>query len=486
MSKAQQKPEKFNNLINGQWIESEDYATNVNPSNTQDVIGLYARATEADCQSAIQAASDALHDWSHYGPEQKQAILNKIGDELIERKEEIGTILSREEGKPIAEGMGEVARSGQFFHYYAAECLRQMGELAESVRPGVEVEVRREPVGVIGVITPWNFPIAIAAWKIAPALAYGNTVVLKPADKTPASAWLLADIFHRSGLPAGVVNLVMGRGSVIGNAISTSSNIDAISFTGSVPVGRQIARNAIDNMVKVQLEMGSKNALVVLADADLELAVQCAVNGAFFGSGQKCTASSRLIVEASIHDEFVSRMKTAIEQLKVGNGQDQGTQIGPVVDEQQYNTALKYIDMAHDCGAELVVGGSALSMETEGYYIAPTLFTNTTNDMPINREEMFAPIACVIKADDYDHALALCNDTEFGLTAGIITQSLKYATHFKQHAQSGCVMVNLPTAGTDYHVPFGGRKNSSFGPREQGQYAKEFYSIVKTSYVKAY
>ena len=354
-----------------------------------------------------------------------------------------------------------------------------------SVRPGVDIDVTREPLGVIGIITPWNFPVAVAAWKVAPALAFGNCVILKPAELVPASAWAFAEIVSRSGLPAGTFNLLMGSGRVIGEAMAKSPDIDAISFTGSVAVGRRIARNAVENMTRVQLEMGSKNALVVLNDADLDTAVQCAINGAYFGTGQKCTASSRLIVEAGIHDSFVERMTAAIDALVVGNALDSTTQIGPVVDERQFQQNMHYIELAKEEGATLVIGGDALDLDTDGYFMRPALFKNTDNSMRVNREEIFGPIACVIKVADYDEALATSNDSEFGLTSGIVTTSLKHATHFQRHSESGCVMVNLPTAGTDYHVPFGGRKSSSYGPREQGQYAKEFYTTVKTSYVCA-
>jgi len=478
--------EQFDNYIDSEWRGSQHYVTNVSPSDLSDVIGDYAQASLDDLGVAIQAAIDSQTAWANIGLEARKAVLDFIGNELIERSDEIGRVLAREEGKTLAEGIGEVYRSGQFFQYYGAETLRLMGQVADSVRPGVDVEVRREPVGVIGIITPWNFPVAVAAWKIAPALAYGNSVVFKPAESTPASAWMLAEIISRSGLPKGVFNLLMGEGGVIGEAMSQSPDIQALSFTGSVPVGRRIAQNVVANMGKVQLEMGSKNALLILNDADLETAVQCAINGAFFGTGQKCTASSRLIVEAGIYQEFESALISAINNLKVGNPLAEGTQIGSLASKEQFDKVMAYIEEANKDGARLLVGGKALQAEVEGYYIEPTLFGDTDNSMKINREEVFGPVACLIKAKDYEHGLALVNDTDFGLTSGIITESLARSAHFKRHAKSGCVMVNLPTAGTDYHVPFGGRKASSYGSREQGKYAEEFYTVVKTNYSKPY
>jgi aldehyde dehydrogenase (NAD+) len=474
------------NYINGEWKEGYDTIENINPSDVSDVVGFYAKANSSDCEAAIHAASTAFSDWSQSALEQRKAVLDKIGAELITRSSEIGEILAREEGKTLAEGIGEVARSGQFFQYYGAEVLRLMGENTASVRPGVDVEVHREPLGVIGIVTPWNFPMAVASWKVAPAIAYGNCVVLKPAELVPGSAWILADIISRSGLPDGVFNLVMGSGREVGETLCTSSDIQAVTFTGSVEVGRHIARNAIENMARVQLEMGSKNALVVLNDADIDTAVQCAVSGAFFGTGQKCTASSRIIVESGIHDKFVSKMTDAMANLVVGNALTPGAHIGAVVDERQLKQNLDYIEIAKSEGAELVMGGERLSLQTEGFFMSPALFINTNNQMQINREEVFGPIACVIKVDNYEQALEVSNDSDFGLTSGIITESLKYASHFKRNSKSGCVMVNLPTAGTDYHVPFGGRKASSYGPREQGQYARDFYTIIKTNYSKPY
>ena len=362
--------------------------------------------------------------------------------------------------------------------------LRQIGDRADSVRAGVEVDVRREPVGVIGIISPWNFPLAIPAWKIAPALAYGNCVVFKPADLVPGSAWALADIISRSGLPAGVFNLVMGRGSEVGAQILAAEDVDAITFTGSVPTGRNIASQAVQRMAKVQLEMGGKNPLVILDDADLATAVGAAINSAFFATGQRCTAASRLVVTEGIHDRFVEAMCEATKALRVGHAFAADTQLGTAVDATQLEQNQSYLDVGRNEGAQLLCGGEILNRETPGHYMAPALFTEADNTMRISREEIFGPITSVIRVRDYDAALAVANDTEFGLTSGIVTSSLKYASDFKNNAVAGVVMVNLPTAGTDYHVPFGGREASSYGPREQGAYAREFYTIVKTTYTK--
>ena len=468
--------------ISGQWIQSDDLNLNHNPSDLDDQVGAYARANREQVKQAIAAARAAFPGWSGSRPETRLEILDAIGAELIDRKEELGRLLSREEGKPLAEGIGETARAGQFFRYFAAEALRQIGDFADSVRPGVEVEVRREALGVVGIITPWNFPTAIPAWKIAPALGYGNCVVFKPAELVPASAWALAEIISRSGLPEGVFNLVMGRGREVGETIIDSPEIDAVTFTGSVETGQHVAGRAVARMARVQLEMGGKNPLVVLDDADLEVAVESAINGAYFATGQRCTASSRLVVTDGIHDRFVDAMIERMRALRVGNALDPETKIGPVVDQSQLDSNQGYIKIGSDEGARLAWGGELLNRETPGHYMAPALFTETSNDMRINREEIFGPIASVIRVKDYEEALVTANDTPFGLTAGIITTSLKHASHFKRNAQAGAVMVNLPTAGTDYHVPFGGRKASSYGPREQSSYAREFYTIVKTAY----
>jgi aldehyde dehydrogenase (NAD+) len=352
------------------------------------------------------------------------------------------------------------------------------------VRPGVTIDVLRRPLGVVGLITPWNFPIAIPAWKVAPALAFGNTVVLKPADLAPGCAWAMAEILSRTALPRGVFNLVMGPGRVVGQSMVTHPGIAGISFTGSVETGRSIAVDCARRMARVQLEMGGKNPLVVLDDADLDVAVTAALQGSFFATGQRCTASSRLIVTAGIHDRFIAALTSRMGALKVDDALANGTEIGPVVDEAQLEKDLSYIGIGVSEGGVLAAGGHRLRRPKDGFYFAPALITGTTGRMRINREEIFGPVASVIRVRDYDEALAAANDTEFGLSAGICTTSLKYASHFKRHAQAGMVMVNLPTAGVDYHVPFGGRKGSSYGTREQGRYAIEFYTTVTTCYTQ--
>ncbi len=476
--------ELHRNLIAGEWVGG-DAVPNINPSDTNDVVGNYARATKADAEAAIAAAKAAFPAWSRSGLLERHSVLRKAADEITARKEEIGRLLSREEGKTLAEGIGETVRAAQIFDFFAGEVLRLSGEAIPSVRPGIGVEVTREAVGVVGIITPWNFPIAIPAWKIAPALCYGNTVVFKPADLVPGCSWAIVDILHRAGLPKGVLNLVMGKGSVVGQAILDSPEVDAITFTGSVGTGKRVATASLEHMRKVQLEMGGKNPLVVLDDADLGIAVDCAVNGAFFSTGQRCTASSRLVVTEGIHDRFVSAVTEKLKSLVIDNALKQGTHIGPVVDMGQLEQDEKYVAIGRDEGANLVFGGERLNRETPGFYLQPALFTEATNQMRISREEIFGPVASVIRVKDYEEALAIANDTPFGLSSGICTTSLKFATHYKRNAQAGMVMVNLPTAGVDFHVPFGGRKGSSYGPREQGRYAAEFYTTVKTAYTLA-
>jgi len=474
------------NFIGGQWRASAASRSNINPSDLDDVIGQYAQADTDDARAAIDAARKAQKTWAHGGIQARSSALDFIGSELLGRQTELGTLLSREEGKTLAEGIAEVARAGQIFKFFAGEVLRAGGEKLPSVRPLVDVEVTREPVGVIGIITPWNFPIAIPAWKIAPALAYGNSVVFKPADLVPGSAWALAEIISRSGIPHGVFNLVMGRGSVVGHAIVSSSDVDAVSFTGSVETGRTLLQRGVQQFKRMQLEMGGKNPLVVLDDADLDVAVDCAVQGAYYSTGQRCTASSRFIVQKGIYPRFVTRLTEAIERLRVGHALEPETQIGPVVDEEQLRHDEGYLNIGKSEGAKLACGGQLIKRDTRGHFLSPALFIDATPKMRVAREEIFGPIACAIAVGSYEEALAVANDSPFGLSSGICTTSLKFATHFKRHVKSGMTMVNVPTAGVDYHVPFGGTKASSYGPREQGTYAVDFFTTVKTAYTKAY
>ncbi|MFK7878760.1 aldehyde dehydrogenase family protein [Roseobacter sp.] len=469
-------------FIGGERVTTSSAVENVNPSDISDVIDTYAQAGVAETQTAIQAARAAFEGWAFSTPQERHDVLKTTGDEIIARKDELGTLLSREEGKILSEGIAEVTRAGQIFHFFAGEALRQTGEIVASVRPGIGVEITREPIGVVGVITPWNFPVAIPAWKIAPALCFGNTVVFKPAELVPGSAWELTDILHRAGLPEGVLNLVMGPGSVVGQTMLDDPRIDAITFTGSQATGARVAQACVTHMRKMQLEMGGKNPLVVLDDADLDVAIEAALNGAFYSTGQRCTASSRLIVTQEIHGRFVDGLSQRMRGLKVGHALAADTQIGPVVDATQLAQDLEYIDIACRQGGSLRGGNSSMTHETQGFFLEPALITETVPEMRINTEEVFGPIASVIRVRDYEEALHVANDSTYGLSAGICTTNLKYASDFKRKAEAGMVMVNLPTAGVDYHVPFGGRKASSYGPREQGSHAREFFTTVKTAY----
>ena len=476
------------NWIGGEWLAGPRATRNINPSDTRDVIDEYSLADAAQAQHAVQSAANAFPAWAQSTPQQRFDALDAAGSEILARKAELGDLLAREEGKTLPEAIGEVARAGQIFKFFAGEALRTAGQALPSVRPGITVEVTREPVGVVSVITPWNFPIAIPAWKIAPALAYGNCVVFKPAELVPGSAWALAEILSRCALPSGVFNLVIGKSADVGPTLLEDPHIAAVTFTGSVGTGRKVAQACVVRGAKFQLEMGGKNPLVVLDDADLDVAVNIAVQGSFYSTGQRCTASSRLVVTDGIHDRFVAAVIDRLRALKVDDARQAGTDIGPVVDATQLDTDMQYIRIAQDEGATLAFGGEhrdTSSRGQPGFYLTPALLTGTRNDQRISREEVFGPVANVVRVKDYDEALATANDTPFGLSAGIATTSLKRASHFKRHAQAGMVMVNAPTAGVDYHVPFGGRKASSFGPREQGSHAAEFYTTVKTAYTNA-
>lgn len=483
MAEASEKQmELLTSRIGGREVETDDRGENINPSDTNDVVSVYSRATPEIVEEAISAAKEASGTWAATSPQKRADILLRIAAEIRERSQELGTLLAREEGKILSEGIGEVMRAAQVFEFFSGEALRMTGDRFPSTRENVTVDVVREPVGVVAVITPWNFPIAIPAWKIAPALAFGNTVVFKPAELVPGSAAALVDIAVRAGVPDGVLNLVLGSGSVLGPALYDSSDVGAISFTGSLETGRQVLEGAARHLTKVQLEMGGKNPLVVASDADLGLAVDVALQGAFGSTGQRCTASSRLIVEDAVHDEFVESLATKMANLNVGHALSEESEMGPVVDRRQLDTDLQYLEIAKEEGAEAILGGDLVERDTPGFYLAPALILGTSNDQRVNREEVFGPVATVIRVSGYDEALTVANDTEFGLSSGICTTSLRLAEHFQKHSQAGIVTINLPTAGVDPHAPFGGRKASSYGPREQGTQAREFFTQTKTGY----
>ena len=467
-------------FINGEWLASKKTRANINPSNPNEIIGDYAEADAADVELAVQAAQTALPAWSRSTPQQRFDVLDFIGSEILARKQELGTLLAREEGKILPEAIGEVARAGYIFKFFAGEALRIGGQAIASVRPGIDVVTSREAVGVVGLITPWNFPIAIPAWKSAPALACGNTVVIKPSELTPGCAWALAEIISRSGLPKGAFNLVMGDG-VAGKALVEHPSVDAISFTGSVGTGKLIAQHCALSLKKFQLEMGGKNPLVILDDADLNIAVECAINGAFYSTGQRCTASSRTIVTEQIYPAFAAAIIERTKSLKVGAALDPVSQIGPVVNQAQLDKNLHYIAIGKDEGGTLLAGGERL--DGKGYFFSPALIENHNPQARLNQEEVFGPVSTLVKVKNFEDAIQVANATPYGLSGGICTTSLKYATQFRREMQAGMVMVNAPTAGVDYHVPFGGTKGSSFGPREQGGMALEFYTKVKTHYL---
>ncbi|MGZ5354710.1 MAG: aldehyde dehydrogenase family protein, partial [Actinomycetota bacterium] len=405
------------NFVAGERVEGAATRANLNPSDLSDVIGEFAMSDAAEVDTAVEAALAAQPAWAAAAPTDRYTALEQVATELAARANELGELLSREEGKPRAEGVAEVQRAAWIFRFFAGETLRTFGEHLRSVRPGVDVDVLREPLGVIGVITPWNFPIAIPAWKIAPALAYGNAVVFKPAQLVPASGWALAEILSRAALPPGTFSFVNGGGGSVGERLVHHPKVRGVTFTGSQAVGRQVALACAERFARAQLEMGGKNPLVVLDDADLDVAVDCAIQGAFFQTGQRCTASSRLIVTERVHDAFVGSMVDAMKALRVGHALEDGTQIGPVVDETQLRQDEEYLDIGRAEGAEIAWGGERLERDTEGFYLSPSLLVNTTNDMRVNREEIFGPIATVVKVADADEALEVANDTEYGLSA---------------------------------------------------------------------
>lgn len=478
-------PETFRNYINGEWVSGPTFE-NRNPANTKEVVGLFVKGTAADMNRAAEAAQAALPGWSNLTAPARGAFLFKAADIIDKNFDSIAADMTREEGKTLPEAKGEVRRSINILRYFAGEGSRQPGHLVPSERDRVHMFAIRKPVGVVGLITPWNFPSAIPVWKLAPALIAGNTVIMKPASVSPLSAWRVVEAFHEAGLPKGVFNFICGSGGELGAAMINAAPLKAISFTGSVEVGQWVHAEASKRRLKIQLEMGGKNPTIVLADADFNSAVENVVNAAFFSTGQKCTATSRAIVEAPIYDKFVAAVVERTKKLKVGDGMKAGIDIGPAVDQGQLDTNLNYIEIGRkECG-EPLCGGRRLTGEgyDDGYFVEPTVFANVTESMRIAQEEIFGPVLAIMKANDFDDAMRIANNTPFGLSASIQTTNLSRTFDYIYKMEAGLLTVNLPSAGVEYQLPFGGTKDSSFGPKEQGPAALEFYSDYKTIYLK--
>jgi len=467
------------NFIGGEWVpaDSGEVYEVTNPANPSEVLGTTPKSGEAETERAIEAAARAAREWRATLPSDRGAILLEAADMIRSRADELAELMAREVGKPMTESRAEVGRAAAIFRYYGSEGWRMPGIMPPSTRPGVQIASMREPVGIVALITPWNFPLAIPTWKMAPALICGNAIVIKPATDASLDAAALVRTLAEAGLPDGVVNLVTGSGGTVGDTLVTDPRVKALSFTGSTPVGLGIQERAIGK--KVQLEMGGKNPYVVMEDADLEDAAAKVAYGAFGYAGQKCTASSRAIVVEEVYDEFLEELKSATEAMKVGDPLDEDTVVGPVVNRSQYESILEALETARSEGRVILEGG-ATGPEEEGYYIAPAIVADVDNSSTTAQEEIFGPVLAVIRARDFDHAVELANDTRFGLTAGIATRSLRYAHEFVARSESGLVNINLPTAGLEFQVPFGGNKESGVGGREQGPAALDFYSAWKT------
>jgi alpha-ketoglutaric semialdehyde dehydrogenase len=480
------QPKQYPNYINGGWVESAKTFENRNPADTDEIVGVFAKGSAADITKAAEAAEAAYPAWAATNAPARAKFLFKIADILEGRLGDLAREMTREEGKTVPEATGETMRSINIFRYFAGEGARMPGMLVPSERDRVFMYSIRKPLGVVGLVTPWNFPSAIPAWKLAPALIAGNTVILKPASAAPLSAWRIIEACHEAGLPKGVVNFVAGSGGELGDALVNAKPLKALSFTGSCDVGSWLHERASKRKLRIQLEMGGKNPTIVLADADLKAAVANTVNAAMFSTGQKCTATSRVIVEEAIYDEFVKGVVAQTKALKVGNGLNDGVQIGPAIDKAQLETNARYCEIAQKEGAKLECGGKILKDGdyAKGYFFEPTVFTGVTENMRIAQEEVFGPVLAVMKAKDFEQAMQMANGIEFGLSASIQTNNVSRIFEYVQKIEAGLITVNLPSAGVEYQLPFGGTKGSSFGPKEQGPSALDFYSDWKTVYLK--
>jgi acyl-CoA reductase-like NAD-dependent aldehyde dehydrogenase len=475
----------FRNYIGGEWISGDTFEDR-NPANTDEVVGLFVKGSAADVTAAANAAAAAFPAWSALPGPVRGNYLFKVADILDRKFDEIAAEMTREEGKTLPEAKGETRRAINIFRYYGGEGSRLPGLLVPSERERVHTFSIRKAIGVVGLVTPWNFPIAIPAWKMAPALICGNTIIVKPASVAPLCAWRIVEACHEAGIPKGVVNFIAGSGGTLGKALVEAKPLKAISFTGSCEVGRWLHAEASKRSLRIQLEMGGKNPTIVLADCDFQPTVENVVNAAFFSTGQKCTATSRAIVEDAIYDKFVAALVERTRKLKVGDGMQPGIDIGPAVDEGQLETDLKYIEIGKKEGARLCCGGNRLTggPYDKGYFVEPTIFADVTETMAIAQEEIFGPVLAVMRAKDFEDALRIANNIPMGLSASVQTSNLSRVFEFVYRMEAGLLTVNLPSAGVEYQLPFGGTKESSFGPKEQGPAAMEFYSDYKTIYLK--
>nr|WP_209121670.1 alpha-ketoglutaric semialdehyde dehydrogenase GucD [Alkalihalobacillus sp. BA299] len=482
------EPITYFNYINGNWKTSinEELIPSINPANKHEIVGYVQKSTIVDLDHAVRAAKESQAGWKKQSGAIRGEYLYKVANHIEKNIDEIATVMTKEMGKTFTEAKGETARGVAILRYYAGEGMRKIGDVIPSTDSDALMFTTRAPLGVVGVITPWNFPVAIPIWKIAPALIYGNTVVFKPANETSVTAAKVIECFDEAGIPPGVINMVTGQGSVIGQGIIDHVDIDGITFTGSDEVGKVVGQGALARGAKYQLEMGGKNPVIVAADADLELAVEATISGGLRSTGQKCTATSRVIVQKDIYEEFKEKLIKKVKEIKVGNGLDEATWMGPCASESQLNTVLSYIEKGNEEGATLLYGGE-IHEEKElknGFYVQPTIFENVTSQMTIAQEEIFGPVLALIKVDTVEEALAVANDVKFGLSASIFTTNINNMLSFINDIDSGLVRINAESAGVELQAPFGGMKQSSSHSREQGQAAIEFFTSIKTVFVK--
>ena len=477
----------YRNYIGGQWLASESgkQVSNLNPADTRDVLGSVPLSTCHEARQAVDAAQAAFPRWRDTPAPVRGRILFEVWKLLDREKEDLARLLTREEGKTVKEALGEVQRACNILEYIAGEGRRVGGQTIPTELPFNFGYTLRQPLGVVACVTPWNFPVAIPIWKIAPALVSGNTVVFKPASLTPATAAAVVSLFERAGLPKGVLNMVLGSGSTLGDAILSHEALRAVSFTGSNDVGAEIYARAAKRMIRAQCEMGGKNPVVVLADADLDLAVEATAQGAFGSTGQRCTATSRVIVEAAIADRFVERLAARASGLRVGDGLAAGVDMGPAVDSDQLETDLRYIEIAREEGARLVTGGRPLSdgERAHGHFIQPTVFDHAMSSMRIAQEEVFGPVVAVVRVPDFERALEAANGVRYGLSSSIFTTDTNRVFRFAEAIETGIVHINSGTPGGEAQFPFGGMKDTGVGPREQGPTALEFFTELKAVYV---